>query len=95
MWMCVCVCADRLYFLSIYDADENGENARATVAGLFRIGSPFLLVSFLFFWFFSDVKNFFACNIELRKKIDEAQKIDGWMNATGSSCSSRLLCNEH
>jgi hypothetical protein len=37
--LCVCVYAsvDRLYFLSIYDDDEDVENACVTVAGLLRI----------------------------------------------------------
>jgi hypothetical protein len=53
----VCVRVDRLYFLSIYDDDEDAENARATVAGLLRI-DPFLspvLPSFL-----PNVESFFA-----------------------------------
>jgi hypothetical protein len=40
---CLCVCArarvDRLYFLSIYENDENAENACFTVTSLLRIES--------------------------------------------------------
>ncbi len=80
VYVCMCARVDRLYFLSIYDDDEDAENARAPLLPVyFESTRRFFLVlpssgSCLMLRFFSlDI-------IEQRKKNDGAYKIDRWMN---------------
>jgi hypothetical protein len=66
--MLVCARADRLYFLSIYDDDEDAENARAPLLPVYFESTRrfFLVPPFLRFLF--NVKIFSLGIIEQRKK---------------------------
>jgi hypothetical protein len=81
MLMCMCARVGRLYFLSIYDDDEDDvENACIIVAGLFRLEQfSFLGPSLSLFFLMSRTVSLGI--IEQRKKVGGYRiDINDWMN---------------